>query len=84
MHQVRQAKERRIGQQLCGRVTISGLALGPGCVEDEICIAYQSLDGCRRDALLRMVGEDDSAFMVGQRDQSDNEPILIRDQVLEL
>src|SRR3974390_2338558 len=84
MEQMRQAKQRRIAQQLRRRVMVSGLTLGSGCVEYEVGVAKQPLDRRGRDALFRMMSEDDSAFMVGQRYQSDNEPVLIGDQALKL
>ena len=68
-----------MGEEGRGTARIAGRAVRFRGVDEKVRLPQKAFNGGARDALLGVMAQNDSAFPVGERDQADGDPILVRD-----
>lgn len=82
MKKMREPEAGCVGEKARGAARIAGRAVGFRGVDEKVRLSQKAFNGRARDALLSVMAEDDSVFPVGERDQANGDPVLIRDHGL--
>ena len=84
MQQIGDPETSRKLQQRAGRAVVADPPLGPGGVQDQIGVAQQALDRRTRHRTLCVMVEDDPALPVGERHETDPDPVAVRYRLLQI